>query len=240
MNIKNIIFNIKVLPLLSLILIGDVFADSLPVLILNNTNLPPYSTKDASGSIDKVAKEAFRRVGVDVHLLQQPPERGLLNANSGKLDGDLSRIDTISKFYPNLVKVPEVLMQWKFTAFSKSPYLDRDWKYIKNNSVAYIKGWKIYENKLKRAEFVTEVGNAEQLFELLSLGRVDTVLYERWMGISVIKKMGFNDIHAYSNNLETRNMYIHLYKSHAGLVPKLSKSLKELKKEGFYKKETLQ
>ena len=231
---------VKSLVFILTIISGNVFSSSLPVLTLNNTNLPPYTTKESNGSIDKVIKEAFNRAGVGVQLVRQPPERGLLNANSGKLDGELSRIGTISSAYPNLVKVPEVLMRWKFSVFSKRSNLNRNWDDIKNNSIAHIKGWKIYEKKLEGSQYVTVVDNAEQLFELLALDRVESVLYERWMGQEIIKNMGLKYIHVYDEDLEARDMYIYLYKSHRSLIPGLSKALRELKKEGLYNQDNLQ
>ena len=58
-------------------------------------------------------------LGVELRLVKLPAERGLINANAGIEDGDLARITGLEKQYPNLVRVPEKLVDLDFTAFSK-------------------------------------------------------------------------------------------------------------------------
>lgn len=204
------------------------------VLEINNTNDPPYSTQDHYGYADLIATEAFRRVGVELRLIKLPPERGLLNANAGLADGDLTRIAGLEAQYPNLVRVPEKLMDWEFVAFSKNRALAMDWPAIRSRPVAHIKGWKIYEQQLAGAPHVVTADDPEQLFRLLESGRVETVLYERWLGLALIKQQGLRGIWAHQPPLATREMFIYLHKRHAALTPKLAEALRKLKQEGFY------
>ena len=206
------------------------------VLTLNNTNATPYSTPAHDGYADLIALEAFRRVGVELRLVELPPERGLLNANAGIQDGDLSRIAGIDEKYPNLIRVPEKFIDWEFTAFAKNPKLESDWASIRNRPVAHIKGWKIYEQQLAGANLVTPVENVEQLFRLLAADRVDVALYERWQGLALMRSLNLHGISPRPSALATREMFIYLNKRHAALVPQLAAALRALKKEGFYQK----
>ncbi len=86
---------------------GAFFAAERPVLVLNNTDGPPYSTPEGDGFIDLVGGEVFRRAGLALKTVKLPAERGLINANAGIEDGDLSRIAGLERDYPNLVRVPE-------------------------------------------------------------------------------------------------------------------------------------
>ena len=203
-------------------------------LVLNNTNKPPYSTDAHTGYADLIATEAFRRLGIELRLVVLPPERGLLNANAGIDDGELSRIAGLDAQYPNLIRVPEKFIDWEFVAFSKDPALAMDWPAIRGRAVGHIKGWKIYEQQLAGAAHVTTAVDDEQLFRLLDAGRVDTALYERWLGLALIKAQGLQGIRAHQPPLATREMFIYLHKRHAALVPKLAEALRALKKEGFY------
>jgi polar amino acid transport system substrate-binding protein len=214
------------------------FATEKPVLELNDTNDPPFTTEDRNGFLDVVAGEAFRRVGVELRLVKQPAERALINANAGVLDGDLTRIAGLKKQYPNLVRVPEKLVDWEFTAFSKDASIPSNWTAIRQHSVGHIKGWKIYEQNLSGAERVVTADDPEQLFRLLELNRIEVALYMRWMGLALIRQHGLKDVHVLAPPLATREMFIYLNKRHADLVPRLADALRAMKRDGFYERAT--
>jgi polar amino acid transport system substrate-binding protein len=214
------------------------FAAEKPVLELNDTNDPPFTTEDRNGFLDVVAGEVFRRVGVELRLVKLPAERGLINANAGVLDGDLTRIAGLDKQYPNLVRVPEKLVDWEFTAFSKDASIPSSWTAIRQHSVGHIKGWKIYEQNLTGAERVVTADDPEQLFRLLELNRIEVALYMRWMGLALIRQQGLKDVHVLAPPLATREMFIYLNKRHADLVPRLADALRVMKRDGFYERAT--
>lgn len=204
------------------------------VLVLNNANEPPYTTDARDGFMDIVATEAFRRVGVELRLVKLPAERGLLNANAGIEDGELARIAGLEKQYPNLIRVPEKLAELAFAAFGKNAAIPGKWDAIRPRAVGYIKGWKIYEQQMAGAPRVTTADNAEQLFRLLVLGRVEIALYEHWMGLALAKQQGIKGVQPLRPALATREMFIYLHKRHADLVAPLAAALRALKAEGFY------
>ncbi|MHB8455674.1 MAG: substrate-binding periplasmic protein [Acidiferrobacterales bacterium] len=212
------------------------FAAKLPVLVLNDVDEPPLTNPDHSGFLDILAAEAFRRAGVEIRLVKLPAERALLLANAGLEDGDLTRIAGLDKKYPNLVRVREALIDWDFSAFSKDTSIPASFKVIRHYSVGLIKGWKIYERKMSGAKRVTTVDDPEQLFRLLELDRIKVALYERRMGLALIRIQGYQKIRVIEPPLETRPMYIYLNKRYAKLAPKLADALRALKREGFYQR----
>ena len=207
-----------------------------PVLVLNDANEPPYTTPAGDGYLDVIAREAFRRAGVDLKLVKLPAERGLINANAGIEDGDLVRIAGLEKQYPNLIRVPEKLTDWVFVAFSKDRTLPANWMAIRQRAVGHIKGWKIYERAVNGAERVTTVDDPEQLFRLLALDRIEVALYERWLGLALARKLGLKDVRPLSPPLARREMFIYLHKRHAALVPKIAEALRAMKRESFYER----
>jgi polar amino acid transport system substrate-binding protein len=217
-----------------LLLAGLARAAALPVLVLNDTNAPPYTTPDRSGFLDAVAGVAFRRAGVELKLVKLPAERALRNANAGIGDGDLVRIAGLEAQYPNLVRVPEKLIDWSFTAFSKEASIPARWEVIRQQQVGHIKGWKIYEQQLAGAPHVISVDDAAQLFRLLELGRIEVALHERWLGDALVRQQGIMGVHALEPPLATREMFIYLHKRHAALVPRLAAALRAIKAEGLY------
>jgi polar amino acid transport system substrate-binding protein len=219
--------------ILALALPGALAAER-PVLVLNDTNESPYTTPERNGFVDIVAGEAFRRAGFELRLIKLPAERGLINANAGIEDGDLVRIAGLERHYPNLVPVPEKLMDWEFTAFSKDAAIPPSWPVLRQRLLGHIKGWKIYEQTVAGAERVTTTDDAAQLFRLLELGRIEVALYERWLGLALVKQQGLKDVRPLAPPLATREMFIYLHKRHAALAPRIAAALQALKREGTY------
>jgi polar amino acid transport system substrate-binding protein len=209
-------------------------AAELPELVLNDTNEPPYTQADGRGFLDAIAGEAFRRVGVRLKLVKMPAERALINASSGAEDGDLSRIGGLEALYPNLVRVPEKLIDWNFSAFAGKHEFPANWDEIRRRPVAHIRGWKIYERELGGVQHVLTAEDPAQLFQLLLLDRVEGVLYERWMGQNLINRQNWKGLHALNPPLAQREMFIYLNKRHAALAPRLAQALRAIKAEGLY------
>jgi len=220
---------------LLLALSGTAVADR-PVLVLNDTNEAPFTTADRDGFLDFVAGEAFRRAGVELRLVKLPAERGLINANAGIEDGDMVRIAGLEKQYPNLVRVPEKLVDWEFSAFSKDTSIPSNWKAIRQHSVGHIKGWKIYEQNLAGAERVITADDPAQLFRLLDLNRIEVALYEHSFGVALARQQGLKGVRPLAPALANREMFIYLHKRHAPLAPKLAEALRAMKREGFYQR----
>ncbi len=204
------------------------------VLVLNDTNEPPYTTQAGDGFLDIVVGEMFRRAGVQLRLIKIPSERALINVNDGIDDGDLTRIAGLEQQYPNLIRVPEKLMQWEFAAFCKRCPRSSSWDALRRHAVGHVKGWKIYEQNMAGAERVTTAVDPDQLFRLLALDRIEVALYERWIGLAYLKEHGITGVQVLLPPLVSREMYIYLHKRHAALVPKLARALRALKHEGFY------
>lgn len=205
-------------------------------LVLNNVNAAPFTTVDGDGFLDRVAKDAFARAGRRLRLVSLPAERGLRNANLGIEDGDLTRIAGMEQGYPNLVPVPEKIMDWRFSAFTRNPALSTTtgWSSLLPYKIGVIKGWKIAEKNLEHAKQIIYVDDVDQLFRLLDKNRVDAVVYSHEMGEWYIKQRGLKDVHLLKPALDTREMFIYLHKKHLALIPELARGLRALKTDGSY------
>lgn|GEM_PF-1231279 len=211
-------------------------APSAPALTLATTISPPLSEPGQNGMLDLIIRGAFARIGADVSLLQLPSERGLVMADSGQVDGDGNRISGLQAAYPNLLQVPESNMTYEFTAFALRPdvYV-RNWDDLRHYTVAYIIGWKIYDENV-HASSTVKVATPENLFALLRAGRVDVVLYYRLGGLHYARKLGLTNLRVLDPPLATREMYMYLNSRHADLVPRLADALRGMKKDGSYER----
>lgn len=220
--------------LLSFVAQGSVWAAN-NILLINTTGQPPLNDIDQCGFMDRVATEALRRIGMRLETVQLPAERGLQNVNAGYEDGEMSRVAGLNKTYPNLIQVPEVIMDWEFHAFAASSInLEKKWADLSSYSVAFIRGWKIVEKNVPHSSVLTVVKSPDQLFSLLDKQRTDVVVYERWGGLKLLGQLQRKDLAMIQPALARKKMYMYLHKKHKQLVPLLANSLKNMKADGSY------
>ena len=211
----------------------SICADS--VLVFNITSQQPLNTENHDGFMDEVTREALRRIDYKLSINRLPAERGLRNANNGLIDGEMSRIKGLEKIYPNLVRVPEKIMDWGFYDFTKKKIdLKQGWASLNNKNVSFINGWKILEKNIPKSAAITKTRNSEQLFSLLKKDRSDYIVYERWGGNYMVKKFGIKNVSMIRPALAEKEMFIYLHKKHKALVPRLAQALVSMKNDGSY------
>ncbi|MEO7336953.1 MAG: transporter substrate-binding domain-containing protein [Caldimonas sp.] len=174
-------------------------------------------------------------ISVDVTTL--PAERALLNANSGVDDGDALRIGGMQQAYPNLIQVPEKILDADFVAYAARPgiALPGGWPALKPYVVAYAVGYKIFDANVKEAVEITRTRSIDELFPLLALGRADVVLVDRWQGNWIARHDGYRPT-LIEPPLAQVSMYIYLNRKHAALVPELARAMAAMKSDGTYRK----
>ncbi len=69
---------------------------------------------------------------------------------------------------------------------------------------------------------------------MLEKKRADLILYERWGGLLYIKNKQLSSIKLQLPILAKKEMFIYLHKKNKFLVPKLAKTLKQMKQDGSY------
>jgi len=217
--------------------VGNVVAEEtslLPIITLNDANKEPYTTMNNDGFLDVVLIEAFRRIGYQFKKVRLPPERGLLSANEGIVDGEVNRIGGIEKIYTNLRRVPEKIRDSDFCVLSKNTDIKNHPKELGQYVVGYIKGWKIYEKMMAGSEMTITANDPQQLFRLLKINRIEVALYTCMQGFILAKENNIEGIKVLEPRLKQREMFVFLNKKHEDLLPKLSKALKNIKQEGLY------
>jgi len=204
-------------------------------ITLNAAATDPLSKPDLTGFIDTIVSEAFQRIGIKLSTVSLPAERALKNSNAGVIDGELIRIKGMEKLYPNLLRVPEKIMDLEFVAFSnKNILIDNKWQSLSKLSVTFLNGWKIYEKNVPKSSQVTKVNRIKQLFFLLEKKRADLILYEKWGGLFFIKNNNLLKTKLLSSVLAKKEMFTYLHKKHSQLLPPFTTALKQMKKDGSY------
>lgn len=205
------------------------------VYILSTSTGAPYATKDHTGFQDLIVDEAFRRIGLKGRVeFYEASARALINANDGIDHGVAMRIKGLGKKYPNLVRVPERLVENDFVAYSTGLDFTTDsWENLLPYVVVYINGWLVFERNLNIEQQKTAVRESRQMFDMLNKGRVDVVLYERWQGLQRAKETGVV-VKTHEPPLASVDMFMYVHKKYAHLAPKLAQALRDMKADGTY------
>ena len=131
--------------------------------------------------------------------------------------------------------VPEKLVDHHFVAFTRDATLKiASWDNLQPLSVGYIRGYKIVEKNIPPGTQTITANDPEQLFTMLDKGRVDAIVYRRWEGLALAKKMGIQNVRIIEPSLAETGIYIYLNKKHADKVPLIAAALREIKAEGLF------
>jgi polar amino acid transport system substrate-binding protein len=208
-----------------------------PVLVLaTGAREPLVSVAGQPGFVEEVAREALRRAGYGLRVLPLPHERALQNANAGIEDGDLYRAAGFEKDYPNLVQVPQPLLEQDFVAMSRRAGIEvRGWSDLARYSVGYVTGNKILERQLQGVAQQTSVRDNAALFAMLAADRVDVVLINRWVGYLAAQQAGLV-VRVQEPALLRVPMFIYLHRKHESLAPRLATALTEVKRDGTWQR----
>ncbi len=208
-----------------------------PKLVLNTSYTAPITAADKSGVLDLFYQELFKRLGIEFEIQHLPAERALTNANKGIDDGDVCRILDLDKKYPNLVRVPEAVMQYEHIIFSrKADFKVTGSEVLKPYDVGVVKGWKIIEWNTTAARTVTLVDAGEQLFSMLADERIDLAIIERMAGMMHIKALKLKNIRILEPAFLAGDWYLYLHKKHRSLVPIIDAGIRRMKNDGSHKR----
>ncbi|MBU1535534.1 transporter substrate-binding domain-containing protein [Myxococcota bacterium] len=192
------------------------------------------STPEQTGMLDQVIKEAFQRIGVKAEIVFTPNERSLVAVNDGIYDAEINRVAGMEKKFPNLVQVPEPNMTMHFVPFASQDIPISGWESLRPLRVGLEKGWKILEQNTEGFPNVTSVMNADQLFQMLHVNRIDVALYSKLGGYELIRTLKCGHIHHLEPPLASKDMFLYLHKDHEEFVEPVAEALREMKRDGTY------
>ncbi len=145
--------------------------------IVNNFGSAPLYKTDETGKVDRIIREAFRRINTDFVFRNTPPKRGILDANSGKNDGHYPRTLLAIKKIENLVPVSDPLDRGIFVAIAKQPdIVVKGWESLKSYRVGFPLGWVIYESNRERFGGGKSVSSLTDLLNMVDRGELQVAL----------------------------------------------------------------
>jgi len=202
-----------------------------------NSGAPESLSNDTNDAFyNLIAIEIFKRLGMTLHYSRLPSERSLIQANNGIDDGNIARVKGIEKKWSHLIRVPESIIKWHFSAYSHSDDISiNGWESLRSYPVGFVRGWQIYQNKMSGVKNVILANTPDQLFTILKKGHIKIALFEQLQSHYWFKKMNYTPVKL-SPTLAKKSLYIYLHEKHHQLVPRMAVIISQMKQDGTYQR----
>ena len=195
------------------------------------------SAIEGSSILIRIGKEvmtsAYGRIGKQIEFLDLPGKRAVVMANKGGSDAELIRSIRASKVYPNLIRIPVLVVSDEMAAYS----INNNKKISSPKDLApFVTGFRrgsTIPTKMTKGMNFIEFDSLKQGIDMLKRKRIDIMLYFKTSLDSVVNGNNFDSqIHQISDKLRVIKLYHYVHKRNKHLVPSLEKALKEMTKSG--------
>jgi len=183
--------------------------------------------------------EAFRRIGMEMEYRFLPAKRASVEADAGRIDGEVARIMAYAEKHPNLVRVEEAGVSDAFCAFSVNQRIRLDgWESLRKTSykVEYLRGVLRAEQELTKivpSANLSTISTLEQGLKKLVAARTDIYIDSEAAVMGLLKTPKFKDAGIQKAGvMEETKYYAYLHIKHKDLALKLAEVLKQMKTEG--------
>jgi ABC-type amino acid transport substrate-binding protein len=212
--------------------IGVAFVLILPVHAQKRLVLvTPPNTVDTVIS-EVITRRAYKRIGIEVKINKLPGERALRTANSGAADGEVQRIDGLTKNYRNLIQVYPAINFIEGVAFSSTKkFKIQGWQSLRPYRIGYIRGIKFAEKNTRDIESVS-VSDYSRMFKMLAKGRFAIAVSPRLNGLYQMTRLGIDNIFELHPAIMRFELFHYLHKKHKSLIPKISAVFSAMAKSG--------
>jgi len=193
--------------------------------------------------LNMLYSEAFKRLGMTFVFETYPAKRSSLMSDTGKVDGELSRIYSYSEVHPNVIRVEQPHWTSGFIAVVTNPSIHLDgWKSLKKidyvvNYIRGIKGCEVNLPKVVKPEKLDVVNSVASGYEKLLRGWADVFIGSEMDFISLLESDKYrNSQLRIVGVMEKFTGHAFLHKKNKELASKLSEVLRKMKKEGLFEK----
>ncbi len=181
----------------------------------------------------KVITKLYQRLGHDMILIRYPGKRSLVEANQGRVDGELIRVKAASKLIPNLQRIPIQIGRLKGMALTKvgKPKIVGMGGLI-GKKVGILRGVELTD-RITRSLPRVVMNSIDSLFQSLLLGRVDVILFPDLDAKEYLR------VHELTTKVVINStpvievpLYHFIHKSKPDLIQKMTSLLEKLERTG--------
>ncbi|XLZ72060.1 transporter substrate-binding domain-containing protein [Massilia sp. SR12] len=213
----------RLLPLLCALLALPVQGRDLQLYLIPNT--------PAHDEAWQVIRAAARRAGIGVAMRALPPQRGMVMANRGEIDGAIGRTMLAARDFPDLLPVSEPVFLYAPSAYTyKQLDVSGGWAALRDHTLCVRRGYTLMEERT-RALPRQRLDDDASLLRMLRHGGCDVAIMDRKNKEARALMATDRDLHLLQPPLEEVPLYLFLHKRHAALVPRLAEALRDLKRD---------
>jgi len=163
--------------------------------------------------------KAYKRADIEVTPVFLNLQHSLQQSNAGITDGEVARVSAITKFTPNLKKVPVPIMFLDAVAFSKNTSIKiNNWEDLRNYKFTIVKGVKFIETATKQFER-SEATSFLEALERLQSDKTEIVVASKIAFVNLIYSKKYHNIKAVSKSLKRLQLYHFVHRKNSRLIP---------------------
>ena len=180
-----------------------------------------------------ILNTVYERLGYRMDVTPCTAKRSLDISNSGKVDGEVVRIGGMTQHYPNLIQVPEQLIETQAVVFGRPEWVKQvtRWQDLETYRVGILIGIKFAERAVGHLNPYVAYEEAD-LFRMLTKGRLDLVVLTRLEGEHFKRTLGLPEWVCPSATLESLKAYHYLHRSNHALVAPVSQQIAKMRASG--------
>lgn len=180
-----------------------------------------------------VLQRAYVRLELKLLPRPMPLRRGLHEANSGRIDGDLMRRAATLQEWDALIPVRVPILKLSYMAYRRGDDCPASLtiEALGRQRVAYLRGARIVETALPAQAQLAANDNADAL-RMLRRGLADYALVEEFDTDLELRRQGLRDVCKVAEPVLQTELFHSLHRKHAALVPRLERVLGEMERQG--------
>lgn len=181
--------------------------------------------------VKALMQEAYAELGIELVYLDMPRARSIVEANAGRIAGELGRLPGLEQEYPNLIRLKFPLFRYQLVIIADRRQCGLcELQDLEN--LAYVNGMQGVEQVLTQQQFqgpTVQALDLDQLQLMYQSQRVKAIILNDFEA----QQLGLlDDPHNIAVPVLTEIGYHYLHKQHADLIPRLSAVLERLHDEG--------
>ncbi|WP_026374913.1 hypothetical protein [Aestuariibacter salexigens] len=191
-----------------------------------------YSAKVGKSEITALFAHMYAPLGITPTVNFYPSRRGLQLANEGLLDAEAGRIPDVISLYPNLIAVPEYMIEHQGAFFCKDARLC---KKQKDHAYAIIRGYRGGKSYCESQRLICLFdATPDFLRSALVNGAIDAIIGSKTTTLNLLCESGIRTVYFRNEERLKLASYHVLHKRHEDKIDLLAKSIKDMREQGVF------
>jgi polar amino acid transport system substrate-binding protein len=181
-----------------------------------------------------IIRQLMKNLEIPVHIVSYPAARVTQEILSGKVVGEIERINSYGDRYSSLLRVTPPVYYLRSAVYAKKNrhIVINTKKDLANYTIGVVRGIQHSDDAVEGLNKVLRVTNSKNLFKMLQAGRMDILITSEIDGRLTLKKMNLSDDIELVGELAYLETFIYLHPNAHSLQERISQELIRMQKTG--------